>query len=152
MSIFQGFKEELERDRKKKQQDEWFYYALLKIRKDTKNPLFVDSLHGSYGICYLLLKEFNCNPCISYLSFVDVNNYVNKHCEGWKHFSGSYGFPVPSHRENTTPAEMFWSTKSRWSGEYGKMRCDLLDYLIKEARKKVYNTRRKMKRLEERSS
>lgn len=145
MSILSKIKDNLEAGIVKHKQDEWFYYTLLKIRKESKTIGFVNTLRGSYGICYLLLKDFNCNPAINYLSFEDVNDYVNLNCEGWKYFSGNHSFPIPSHIESLTPQELFWSMEPRWSGEYGKMRRDLLDYLIKKVRYRVYKARREAK-------
>lgn len=148
MPIFKDFKEKLELNRKKKQQDEWFYYTLLKIRKESKKPSFDYTLRGSYGICYLIYKEFkNHMGERPYLSFEDVSNYVQLNCKDWDHFSGDARFPIPSHIKGLSPSDLFCSLEPRWSGEYGNLRRDLLDYLINKARYRVYKARREAKSL-----
>lgn len=148
MSIFSGFKAKLEAEIKKKKQDEWIYYTLLKLRKESKKPSFDDTFRGSHGICYLIFKEFeSVKKEKPYLSLEDVSNYVGNNCKGWVYFSGDHSFPIPSYIESLSPSDLFFSMEPRWSGEYGNLRRDLLDYLIKKARYRVYKARREAKSL-----
>lgn len=93
-----------------------------------------------YGICYNILKT----PTDLGIDLFDLR----KHFKTWKHYSGHIGFPIPSRpltkweRFRTkwfgsvigSPAEAYKDRKGMWDKdtEYGRLRWDLLEHIIKE--------------------
>lgn len=59
---------------------------------------------------------------------------------GWEHFSGDSSFPVPVPTEEkygfSDPESMFQNTQDVWDNttEYGRLRRELLDYLIERTK------------------
>ena len=61
----------------------------------------------------------------------------------WEYYSGKYNFPVPdparkqnAEREHDAEA-IYWNTPDRYIGEYGKLRMQLLDWLIEQFEAKL---------------
>lgn len=52
----------------------------------------------------------------------------------WPHYSGSFRYPVP--HPTLPPLDGYWDTFDLWDPEteYGRLRLDLLDFLIKETK------------------
>lgn len=55
----------------------------------------------------------------------------------WPKFSGNECFPVPSPDLEESSQEVYRRTHDEWSGEYGALRYELLDFLIDELTKVV---------------
>lgn len=56
-------------------------------------------------------------------------------CKKWPKYSGSEGYPVPSTDPKMSACSAFYDAMDRdvmWVGEYGALRMELLDFLIKE--------------------
>lgn len=53
----------------------------------------------------------------------------------WPKFSGTLSYPVPSTNPELSAEACFHFTSDKWSGEYGQLRRELLDYLIEELSK-----------------
>lgn len=49
----------------------------------------------------------------------------------WPKFSGNVVYPVPG-VDSMTPSEAFVYIRDVWEGEYGDLRCELLDHCIAE--------------------
>lgn len=84
-------------------------------------------------------------------TFYNIHNESLSHCmslygfsyEDWPHYSGYKKFPVPDperkhHAEREHDAEaIYWNSPNRYIGEYGMLRLDLLDWLIKQFESKL---------------
>lgn len=55
----------------------------------------------------------------------------------WPKFSGNECFPVPSPDPEEGSQQVYMRTRDQWSGEYGALRYELLDFLIDELTKVV---------------
>ena len=56
----------------------------------------------------------------------------------WPKFSGSIRYPVPSPNGRPPSEEYYWAQGgTMWEGEYGKLRLELLDFLIEELEKQL---------------
>ena len=90
----------------------------LQAKLDTKGDIYK---RGRCGICGYV-PEFNL---ISY--FVT-----------WKHFSGNGAFPIPD--LHTGSITIFYDSKDEgtmWQGEYGALRRELLDHIIKQLKQEL---------------
>ena len=57
----------------------------------------------------------------------------------WEHFSGCYEFPIPSTNKKLSNEDLYEATENLWDRrtKYGRLRWDLLDYLINQAEAKL---------------
>lgn len=79
-------------------------------------------LHSSYGIC----------ACVGILTDEGRALYELPHLfSDWDKFSGDMFHPVPD-PHGLSPLDAFVNSDNKWSGEYGKLRIDLLDFMIQE--------------------
>ena len=78
------------------------------------------------GIC--------CN--IGYLVGYRIDNWIDEKVVKWSKFSGNKRWPVPCPK-NGSPKEVFCCTPNLWVGKYGKLRYELLDFLIEELTKEI---------------
>lgn len=60
---------------------------------------------------------------------------ATKFCE-WPLFSGDIDFPVPS-LDSCSADTMYLVTENYWTGDYGELRYELLDFLIQELTKEL---------------
>lgn len=70
-----------------------------------------------------------------YYSITIRDFYVSSICkvmEYWPKYSGDPKYPVPSTKESTSPQQMYIISKNLWAGEYGHLRKELLDFLIRQ--------------------
>ena len=92
-------------------------YELLR-----KALLWIDDLdvedRNDRGIC-ALVDDY----CMEELE--DVHDYLEAMFMDWPKFSGDLAFPIPGR------AEAYFS-RDRWSGEYGALREELLQFLIEQ--------------------
>jgi len=56
----------------------------------------------------------------------------------WPKFSGSTGFPVDNpYKNNLSKQKLYFSTTSKWTGRYGRLRIQLLNHCIRELKKEM---------------
>lgn len=111
----------------------------LKSQVDNKDiPIPYYLLHS--GICYctyymLYDQKEDELAHIRTTSSLSINNLINitfkPYFEKWPKFSGEEEFPVPNPMGGC-PRHTYWNTSSMWTGEYGRLRIELLDFLISE--------------------
>ena len=82
--------------------------ALLNIRKYGPR---------NYGICY------HIPPNVPNATFLSI-------CKKWEKFSGDERFPVPSITPGRSAETEYHTRTNLWAGEYGKLRYELLDFVI----------------------
>ena len=87
-----------------------------------------------HGICASLSKK----------TYVNVDNFLHPCFRTWKHFSGSYLYPVPSPYSDERSASDVYETTledDMWNPEhpYGSLRLDLLEHLIRECEDAIDN-------------
>lgn len=99
--------------------------ALLTIK--TSGAIDIDA-----GICDNVVNLLEDNGH-HYRTIYDLIGSISSN---WERFSGNTEYPVPAVTK-TTPREEFDKSVGMWSGEYGELRHELLDFLIEELTKKV---------------
>jgi len=55
----------------------------------------------------------------------------------WGKYTGNSGYPVPATKTGYKACDEYVSSKDKWTGEYGQLRYELLDFLIEELTKAV---------------
>lgn len=105
---------------------------LLLLRKEvTSNPL--RSQFSLKGICDSF-REITSKMVEPMHGGVLNNQFRDYMCrvEEWHHFSGDDDYPVPDPHstESAAAKAKFDTSKEMWVGEYGKLRLELLDWLI----------------------
>ena len=65
-----------------------------------------------------------------------VDDWIDQRVVKWGKFSGNKTWPVPCPK-NGSPKEAFCCTPNLWTGKYGKLRYELLDFLIEELTKEI---------------
>lgn len=91
---------------------------LNSLKRDVETGVALD-----FGICWYI-NDINCS--VEYT--LEMRIIRNRLFAEWPKFSGAISHPVPGVR-NLDPWESF-SRLPRWSGEYGELRKDLLDFMI----------------------
>ena len=100
--------------------------ALLVVKDNYKNEKYTT------GICFLLKKEISDLDDGIYNDIIDeFYNLVQK----WPKYSGCIDYPVPSPYcdDDRSPEDIYWSNsyaETLWSGDYGNLRIELLDFMI----------------------
>ena len=80
------------------------------------------------GICYNTFYDSLSNRAIDIAGAAwDLGDL----CHKWPKAANSDGYPVPC-PGYTDSAEGYCATKDKWTGEYGLLRMELLDWLIQE--------------------
>lgn len=67
----------------------------------------------------------------------NVYNLLEVFCQGWDKHSSDSLYPVPSPIEGVAPMDAYDDYDNKWTGEYGQLRYELLDFLIEELTKAV---------------
>ncbi len=70
-------------------------------------------------------------------TFVPVADQLQPLFERWPKYSGMGGYPVPSPVSKFGAAEMYYYALEEslmWTGEYGDLRRELLDFLLEETK------------------
>jgi len=78
----------------------------------------------SEGICSNVGKITGIHCC-----------YYNEHFITWKHYSGSFAFPVPKTRGWRDEQSIYFSSHNVWINKYGELRKDLCRHIIRELKK-----------------
>ena len=63
-----------------------------------------------------------------------IDSIMDSIFKDWKHFSGSYAYPIPSTTAGVSHSSQFHLTDHKWdkTTEYGRLRWDLLEFMISE--------------------
>lgn len=101
--------------RSRKTNDEWLLMALYRIK--------LRPVGKRAGICYSVDQVLRHQETDRYSKMEQL--FVS-----WPKFSGRMVYPVPSPWGNCPQYEFFESGALKWSGEYGRLRKELLDYMI----------------------
>jgi len=88
-----------------------------------------DGFHENQGIYENLSK-------ITDIYGLDGCDVVGAYISGWYKFSGDATFPVPSPDDYELPYRAY-GYLALWEGEYGALRVELLEFLIKEISKEL---------------
>ena len=109
-------------------------YQLNRIHRGLYALKAGDIPFRKYGICANLDERAN----------LDVEYFLNPCFRTWKHFSGSYDYPVPSPYSDEYSASDVYETTlgdDMWNPEhpYGSLRLDLLEHLIRECKDAIDN-------------
>lgn len=96
----------------------------------------------AHGICHifdqrlasllheLAIKDFEPEPPLLY----DIREFyverISSVMQQWPKYSGDMKYPVPSTEDLLGPRHMYINSKNLWTGEYGDLRKELLDFLI----------------------
>ena len=96
--------------------------ALLSIKRDISEG---KTYH--YGIC------FEVESLLPWEAFYYWTKTNNSAFSSWEKCSSDISYPVPSPDEKMTAFECYHINdgSKKWTGEYGKLRLELLDHLIK---------------------
>ena len=84
--------------------------------------------NNSRGICYQVVWITGIHLHAGFPTVYSVVKFVSDLSEGWPHHSGVGPYPVPK----AQPRQY-----DLWKGEQGRLRWDLVDYLIVQAEKKI---------------
>ena len=66
----------------------------------------------------------------------DAEDWICAVAQHWAKFSGDGKHPVP-HPDFTCPVAAYQLVRDNWTGEYGQLRYELLDFLIEELTKEI---------------
>ena len=94
------------------------------ILEEIKNEGPVDSCSGICNNIKSIIDNCNVHRQFEY--------YAPYFWEEWKHYSGNKIFPVPDPEGVQSAEYMFEYTRKHWEGKYGKLRWDLLEYLLEQ--------------------
>ena len=75
---------------------------------------------------------------------------MRRACKGWKHYSGNEGYPIkfleePDEGWSQTNWHSGYHTLPKWSGEYGKLRYELVARLIAQLKREMSRNHRSMR-------
>jgi len=102
--------------------------ALLVVKDKQIKGLLSSS---KYGLCYQL----------SLILVNDLDYLIDALFRKWPKFSGHNAYPVPdpNQPDSLIAAKLIYSEGefSKWSGAYGALRIELLDFLISELEKEI---------------
>lgn len=106
-------------------------YALTTIKSE--GPLW-----NEHGICDNLKESDQYIPVSIDGDLIELWwGTLTKLMTTWPKFSGNECYPVPSPDPEEGSQQVYMRTHDEWSGEYGELRYELLDFLIEELTKKV---------------
>lgn len=105
----------------------------------------IDSGHSEVQSICLYLRE------VHGASISVEAKYLDPLFKSWPKFSGDDSYPVPDPYKgsysNCTPKEIFWrhfKNRTLWFGEYGKLRYELLVYIIEGLKQKLVELNQKV--------
>ena len=99
--------------------------ALIKIKLRTE-----DGGGTVYGICSIVEDILYHDRCNKYYSL--YRPVLDKLFISWPKFSGCTSYPVPSGSGSVSAVDKYGKGGSKWVGEYGLLRIELLDHMITE--------------------
>lgn len=112
--------------------DKYHKKILLKSLKNLRSRKWYVGLglssHSKRGICHYVNNETIFN-----------SGKLEKYFKTWKHYSGSYHYPVPSTIEGMDAHQMFRTNTYKFDmfTKYGRLRWNLLNHIIKELEKEL---------------
>ena len=88
------------------------------------------------------IEDVQFGICANTRYIVDDGSYVAYNVieylsPKWPKYSGDIAYPVPSPNGKETPMYAYNYSDNLWTGEYGQLRYELLDFLIEELNKAV---------------
>lgn len=96
-----------------------------------------EDFYSDMGICGLL--EYELDPELDNNRIWQViNRVLVPYFISWPQYSGHKCYPVPSTSIYMNREEAFYLTENLWEGEYGALRIDLLNHIIEQVRKEMY--------------
>lgn len=90
-----------------------------------------DGLCGNFYSAYSKVHQESVNEDDVFWFWLDGRDNAY---HSWPKYTGSNGFPVP-HKKFSNPGKAYWGTNSKYVGQYGKDRLELLDHLVEHFRK-----------------
>jgi hypothetical protein len=96
------------------------YRLLIALERVKKNPIV------SCGICTNVLEASGENMIF----------LLNEYFVRWPKYSGHIAYPVPS-IDMYSSRSQYELSGDMWAGEYGKLRMELLDFIIEELIKEL---------------
>lgn len=125
--------------------------AVLQIVRTGHNPFLppFTSFHPSVGICQrmntVLVHRGNYTEMEIIIRSIRTDMFKK-----WPHFSGNEVYPVPStvRARWESPKDAFMSIKNLWSKRtnYGRLRWDLLEFMIDQTQKDIQNMKCQLKK------
>lgn len=92
------------------------------------------------GLCENATATLYCFFGARIKNHINAWNLLFKEAEKWPHFSGDPMYPIPHpHKRDLYPIHAYEQAKNKWSGAYGALRYELLDFLISRLEYEVYN-------------
>jgi hypothetical protein len=104
----------------------------LSALKNIRDVLSVEGTFNGLGICHSLTKIL---PLELHIYSTRLVLHVAKF---WTKHSGNFDYPVPSPIVTLNAVEAFESLDS-WTGKYGQLRRELLDFLIETLEKEIHD-------------
>lgn len=94
-----------------------------------------------FGICGALLFLHTLDSDDDQLvdEFFQWKRWAKSTWSQWPKYSGYREFPVPSDTARLTPERKFYGSCDKWSGQYGQLRMELLDFLIAKMEEEIAN-------------
>jgi hypothetical protein len=92
----------------------------------------------STGICENVKRAvFNNATNKTYRRSYAIVQKLQDHFYNWPKFSGTRTYPVPSTYADVSAGSKYHKVSNMYIGEYGKLRIELIDYLIKQFEDKL---------------
>lgn len=110
---------------------------IAKAVKDYKESGTFISPEFSDGT-YFDLSMSICEAASKGISFVNIHyeqaqaidELLSSLFRKWPKYSGHESYPVPSATKGKTAKQNYWMRGSKWDGEYGELRFELLEFMI----------------------
>ena len=111
-------------------------FVLLTIKWDVDGKT-LSKEYKMRGICGCLddrIEKFY-SDLESECKILKYNFHLSSYFETWDKYSGNDCFPIKLF--GISPQACYYRNKEKWTGEYGKLRYELLCYIINEIEKEI---------------
>lgn len=105
---------------------------------ETNSSITHNTFSESKGICENVIRAFSNNATTRYYENYAIVHRLKAHFITWPKFSGDRAYPVPSECIGESGCSIYNRVHDNmYIGEYGKLRMELIDYLIEQFEAKV---------------
>lgn len=108
----------------------------LQLKKDVLQALISIKENGAddlgAGICDNVVEYIEESGVDLEDDYRKVYLVIESLSPQWSKFSGDKSYPVPAIGEGISPCGEFHGSFNMWTGEYGALRMELLDFLIEQ--------------------
>lgn len=110
---------------------------IIKALKHLRERVILGDPHLDAGICECFRETADMHGLKSEYTYTTLFfTWFNPIVKTWPKYSGDLYYPIPSLTKRATPYRDYNLSKGqRWTGEYLKLRLELIDFVIEELEK-----------------